>query len=632
MNKGGDSVSWLQHLYQTFENNSHQVGEFHYRNDQEYVLIPVSHTMQEAHIEINLDMEGNFLTAKVIDKEDSKTIIPCTEASAVRSGTMPPPHPLHDKLMYVAGDFSKFSTKTLKYDPYAEYIEQLKNWCNSPFAHEKVKSVFKYVQKGTLVEDLIKEKILYVDENNRLIEKWNNAIAEKYGEKPKIFNVIPSNQSDAFVRFAVHKIGDPESRLWRDKTVFESFINYYEKILSNTDVCYITGEKLPITEKHASKIRFSSDMAKLISANDSQGFTYRGRFEKSNEAFSVSYQVSQKAHNALKWLIAKQGYSIDGRVFLVWGTQKTEMPNPHLDTDDLFSFLGQDVQISGDETHQEFASRIHQAINGYKQDLDYHSKVIIMVLDAATTGRMAIVYYRDMDQQLFFDRIEAWHQSCYWIHHYKRKNEEPFLGAPSTNDIAFAVYGEKADNAIKKELLERLLPSIIDGRKIPIDIVRKAVQRASNPVSMENEREWKKTLSIACALVRKWYEKEEYDVALDVNNRNRDYLFGRLLAIADVLERSVLDRNEPRATNAIRYMNVFAQRPLRTWNIIQSNIQPYQAKFGTRLNYYNRLIDEVGSLFRPEDFNDKPLTGLYLLGFYSQRYELYKGNKEKEQE
>ncbi|MFP3361001.1 type I-C CRISPR-associated protein Cas8c/Csd1, partial [Planococcus sp. SIMBA_143] len=83
-----------------------------------------------------------------------------------------------------------------------------------------------------------------------------------------------------------------------------------------------------------------------------------------------------------------------------------------------------------------------------------------------------------------------------------------------------------------------------------------------NPISMETW-EWEKTLSITCALARKSLleKKEEWNVALDQENNNRDYLFGRLLAVADVFERRALGKEEKRATNAIRYMNSFAQQP-----------------------------------------------------------------------
>lgn len=626
-------MTWMQNLYLTYDKNERSIGKFEKKsNDQEFALIPVSHTTQSAQIEVILDMKGNFVSAKVVDKSDASTIIPCTEASASRSGTAPPPHPLHDKLAYVAGDYIKYGGAVKKTNPHTDYMNQLKEWCDSEYSHPKVQSVYTYLSKGTLVEDLINEKIIYVDENLQFIEKWSKSLDEQYGERPEIFKVVSSNQSDAFVRFAVNKIGEPESRLWRDKTVHESFIKYYEDTLQESDLCYITGEKLPITERHASRIRHAADMAKIISSNDTSGFTFRGRFKQSKDAASVSYEVSQKAHNALKWLIAKQGWTIDGKVFLVWGTDELNIPTPFMDTDDLL-YGSAVIEHSGDSTHQEFANQVKKAITGYKHDTNYKSNVIIMIVDAATPGRMSIVYYRDMEKELFLNRLENWHKTCYWLHRYKKDEEKKFmtfLGAPATKDIAFAAYGLKASDKIVKGLIERMLPSIIDERPIPLDILRSAVNRTSNPIAME-KWEWEKTLSITCALIRKTYEKEAFDVGLDKKNEQRDYLFGRLLAVADLLERSALDRDEQRATNAIRYMNAFSQRPARTWNIIQANIQPYQAKLGKKLNFYNQIIDEIGSMLKPEDFTDKPLSGLYLLGFYSQRHELYKGKNEKDE-
>lgn len=622
-------MTWLKNLYETYENNTQLIGEFEKKNnDQEFTLIPVSHTTQSAQIEVSLDINGNFVSAKVVDKNDASTIIPCTEASSSRTSA-PVPHPLYDKLIYVAGDYLKYGGTVKKNNPHNDYMKQLKEWCDSEYSHPKVKSVYAYLNKGTLIKDLIQEKIIFVDENNKFIEKWNKVFEEKYGEKPELYKVISANQSDAFVRFAVNVIGEPEARLWRDKSVHESFINFYENTLMSQDICYVAGLQLPSTERHASRIRHSADMSKLISANDTSGFTFRGRFKNSIDAASISYEVSQKAHNALKWLIAKQGFSIDGKVFLVWGTKGLVVPDPY---DDLFDEIYDDSKrMSGDVTHQEFANQVKKAMAGFKHDLDYKSKVIIMILDAATPGRMSVVYYRDIQKELFLNRLEEWHKSCYWLHHYKKdtdKNFVTFMGAPATKDIAFAAYGPRASDKLVKGMIERMLPSIIDKKKIPMDIVRSALNRASNPVGMD-KWEWEKTLSIACALINKTFEKEGLDVALDVTNDNRDYLFGRLLAIADVLERNALDNDEKRATNAIRYMNAFAQRPSRTWTIIQSNIQPYQAKLGTRVKYFNQLIDEVGSKLNPKEFTDKPLSGLYLLGFYSQRHELYKSKKEK---
>lgn len=214
------------------------------------------------------------------------------------------------------------------------------------------------------------------------------------------------------------------------------------------------------------------------------------------------------------------------------------------------------------------------------------------------------------------------------MHRYRKNNNNEyveFLGAPSSRDIAFAAYGPKASDKIVKGLMERMLPCVIDDRNIPLDIIRSALQRASNPISMERW-EWEKTLSVACALINK---REGYRVTLDKENNDRDYLFGRLLAIADVLERQALGREETRASNAIRYMNSFSKHPARTWKTIQDSLQPYQARLGTKANYLSSLIDEVASRIKIEDFNNRSLSGKYLLGFYSQRHELYQKKDKK---
>jgi CRISPR-associated protein Csd1 len=202
-----------------------------------------------------------------------------------------------------------------------------------------------------------------------------------------------------------------------------------------------------------------------------------------------------------------------------------------------------------------------------------------------------------------------------------------FYGAPATKDIAYAAYGPRASNEVVKGLMERMLPCIIDERNIPLDILSSVYHRASSPESME-KWDWEKTLSITCALISK--QEEGYQVALDESNSNRDYLFGRLLAVADVLERRALGSEETRATNAIRYMNAFSRHPERTWKTIQSCLQPYQARLGTKATYWTKIIDEVASRIPAEQFNNRPLSGLYLLGFYSQRHELYQKKESNE--
>jgi CRISPR-associated protein Csd1 len=628
-------MSWLGELYKTYEENADLAGKIQRTNTgKDIVLLPVSHAYQNAQIEVAVTPDGAFYSAKVIPKEEAPTVIPVTINSAGRT-SKPSPHGLHDGLQYVAGDYEAYGGVYKKDNAYHQYIEQLSNWCHSPYAHPLVQSILAYLEKGTLIEDLVREKIM-VEKDHVLIPKWTKELEAEIGEKPLLFNVLSGDQTTAFIRFSIHEVGKEARPLWGDLEVIDSFINYYSGELPESGLDYVTGKVLPLTENHPSKVRYGGDMAKIISGNDTVNFTYRGRFTDKNQVASISYEASQKGHNALKWLIAKQGYTIDGRVFLTWGN--AEIPSPEESSYDIFAdFYAEDEEADNlattDTTHQQFSALFTKALKGYSAKLAYHEPIHIMILDAATPGRMGILYERSIEKELYFSKIEKWHQTCFWRHTYGMKNKQryTFWGAPSLRDIAEAAYGSRANDALVKNTIHELFPCVVDGKKIPLTIVRSLLQRASNPVSMENW-EWQKTLTIACAVMKKHfhYKEEERNVALDKKETDRNYLFGRMLAVADVLEeRALYKAGIKRSTNAIRYMNAFSSHPETTWKIIQANLVPYQARLRGQGGYYQLLLDEIGSTFKIDEYSDKALNGKYLLGYYSQRAELNKKPEEK---
>lgn len=624
-------MSCLLNLFETYEANKDFVGKIDYMHSgQVYTLLPVSHTTQTAHIEVTITEDGSFHTAHVIDKNDRDTIIPCTEDSASRAGAVIAPYPLHDKLSYVAGDFVSYGgkIKDKDHEPFSSYINNLKKWAESSFATSQVKSIYTYLSKRLLIKDLVAERILWLDENGQLITKWNDKYKALCGDKkPDIFSSVASGQDSAFVRFTVYSKEKSLQKVWLDKEMYDSFVHFYNDQLSEKDLCFVSGQWLPATEKHANKIRNAGDKAKLISANDTSGFTYRGRFNESHEAASISYEVSQKAHNALKWLIRRQAKIVDNRVFLVWSNHDDKVPNLEDDIYDI-SRLSEETEDPSAFTNNEFANEFKKAMGGYRNRLNTDAKVNILILDSATTGRLAILYYRNMQQEVYLNNLIDWHSQCVWRHDYRKGKDKqlpPYFGAPANKDIAYAAYGSKASDKVVKGLMERLIPCIVDKKRVPNDIVRSAFYRAKNPVSIERW-EWEKTLSITCALINKQEYEENgrgFTVALDEQNTDRNYLFGRLLAIADVLEHRALKSEDWRLSNATRYMNEFSEHPERTWKTIQSSLVPYQARLGRSGWYLTQLIDDVAAKISYQDFGNQPLTGKFLLGFYSQRHQLY---------
>ncbi|OHB43476.1 MAG: type I-C CRISPR-associated protein Cas8c/Csd1 [Planctomycetes bacterium GWC2_39_26] len=467
-----------------------------------------------------------------------------------------------------------------------------------------------------------------------------------------MFDVLPGRlnkkgeienwQADSFIRWEVEIPDDKCSKVWEDKTLWDSWINYYSNIKQEKNLCYVTGKELLGAEQHPAKLRNDGDKAKLISSNDTSGFTFRGRFTDAGQACGVGFEVTQKAHSALRWLISRQGYRNGDQAIVAWATSGAEIPDPLADP---LAILGEDTLKSDDSDNvsvaQNLAIKLRQKIAGYKAALGDASGVVVMGIDSATPGRMAITFYRELTGSEFLERLERWHDACEWIHDYgynrETKKHIRFVGAPAPKDIAEAAYGNKVDDKLKKSTVERLLPCIIDGQKIPRDIVDSAVRRACNRIGMEGW-EWNKTLSIACALFKKSNKKEGYSMALDESRKTRNYLYGRLLALADSLEQWALNKaREDRQTNAARLMQRFAEHPYNTWRTIELSLSPYKARLGAQSQKRQAMIDEVKNMFDTEDFmNDKKLSGEFLLAYSCQREVLRpKGNintNENEQE
>jgi CRISPR-associated protein Csd1 len=139
-------------------------------------------------------------------------------------------------------------------------------------------------------------------------------------------------------------------------------------------------------------------------------------------------------------------------------------------------------------------------------------------------------------------------------------------------------------------------------------------------------------LAVTCAIIKKYNNNREVDLmALNIQNTDRSYLFGRLLAIADTLEESTYDVGEKRTTNATRYWSAFAAHPAKTWSIITDKLVPYMEKCKF-VNYYKKQLSEVHSLFKDGDFSDEKLSPQYILGYWCQRNAKYEKNDNKEEE
>jgi len=619
-------MSWIQKLYETYERNAG------YEPDGSELLMPICHTTQQVQIEIVLNADGAFKRAAVLDKNACNTMIPCSEESGGRAGSKPAHHPLCDKLQYIAADFLDFGGDVTSgfakqpMEPYQKFLVALRAWAASDFGHPKLNAILRYVEHGHVVSDLVRAAVLQQDSDGKILKNWS-------GEKektPAIFKVIQATQTpdEAFVRWRVEELGNPVSSTWQDSALIEAWIKYYQERQTKRGYCMVTGEEKALSIQHPAKLRHGGDKAKLISSNDTTGYTFRGKFIDSDEAASVGFEVTQKAHNALRWLIARQAYRNGDQVVVSWSVGGKPVPNPFFSTLDLLGIElpSQTVVSEIGNVAQAFALRLKNAIRGYGKELAPTEDIVVMGLDSATPGRMAITFYLELKGSEFLNRIETWHIKCAWPQNFGK--DRKFVGAPAPRDIAEAAYGRRVDDKLRKAVAERLLPCIVDSSPLPRDLVESTSRRASNRTGFEDKWEWEKCLGIACALFKGSQTERDYQMTLETDRKTRDYLYGRLLAVAENIEsRALFVARETRDTTAARLMQRFADRPYSTWRTIELALVPYKTRLrasrGGFLFKMDVLLDDVMGAFSGDDFTqDGPLSGEFLLGYHCQRQAL----------
>jgi len=641
-------LSWIQMLSETYDLNEDLVG----KEDSGFILLPISHSTANAQIEVAVDYEGNFLKyqsnliAKTKEGKEEVTIIPVTEDSAARSSGIAP-HPLADKLCYVAGDYTKY-TGNDKREYYEAYMEGLKNWKDSSYTHPMIQAIYAYLKKGILIKDLVDAQLLQLNEYGILNDKTQ-----------KIHNL---GQTAAFIRFKVchpNTYGE-DNETWKNEELYQKFVEYYANLKSQKDLCYVTGKIISCTDKHPAKIRNTGDKAKLISANDESGFTYLGRFTNKSQAVSVGYETSQKAHLALRWLLQKQGYRKDGAAMVVWCmNQEKKLPWIWESSDKACAEIFEEEELFSGNTGESYADQFNLAMKGYAKKFELNDKVILISLDAATTGRLSINYYHEFEGNQFMERLLNWYEKCNWSMTVKKEGGgmKKILVTPSPQNIALVAFGTErsngfleADSRLITNTILRLLPCMTNGRKetknvIPADIIKAAVVNISRPQAVSTKN-WNFMLRVTCALLK--YDKfggDEKNMALETekNREDRDVLFGRLLAILEKEEQDACyvqnQEKEERQTNAKKYWSIYQARPAKTCEyILRKFVAGYEEKLNKAAkNYFNKEKDAILlDLAKINGFNNNPLKENYLIGYALQKEKIYtkkqenKGGKENE--
>lgn len=593
------------------------------------VLLPIYHTSLKSNgkniISVVLDEKGQFIKADIMGN-DRAIIFPVTTNSVARSGKNPAPHPLVDKLSYYVAEISQY-----QYDAYHDQLEKWRAACQD----DQVKTYLTYIQNVILRVDFLPLICQSLYGKNYTREGLKVTFTDTAGKEKTV------DLSSYFLEFSIDNfIGNRTVSVTDYQEMHQDFIAYIESNQVDKIICNISGKEEVLATKHRGLI----GNAKLISVSNNNE-TYKGRFRERDDVFTVGNQTSEKIH-----LMAK--YLLENDQTHVWlgGTQQLinwfsdDMAN---DSQLNVTRSAESDSFSWDNILPEFDAieapafsitdadrKINQSfIYGQKKFSD-SSTYYAAILNKTNDGRIALKYFRQLQASALLQNLEKWQSNYSWE---SRRDDIYLSKTPSLNEMILAAYGVDRDryleldnDSFRSDQYQQLVTALLDGRQVPSHLVKKL--EANLKQRQKYPKHWYQMQQVALAVLHK-QNREEFTPMLDRENNDRSYLFGRLLAIYELIEaqRYALDGgSQDRITNAERYWTAYTGQPAKLMTLLENKVKPYEEVL--KLNrpgiWYKlekereEIIQLLTPVFPMREFNDA-LNYRFIFGYYAEKKYYY---------
>ncbi len=615
---------------------------------QQTVLLPVYHSSKKSTgtndmIVMTLTEKGRFIKAEWVPK-DQIAIFPVTENSIIRAGKVIAPHPLCDELSYLSKELDQEKNKE-----YERVREDWVSYMEEGNANHLLKILHEYLCQGTIFRDCVAS--LFSDMKYEIVKDY--AVVVNIGEKTE--KTIHLEKTFVTFRVETDRSTEQDLSVSIDREIHQNYIGYVRKknVERPQEKCDISGEMTYCVSRHRGLL----GNAKLVSISN-HNETYYGRFDAGEEIIHIGYEVSQKIHLMLKYLLenSQNKRQIGESCVLVnWfsddigNEERVNLMNP------ISPYEETEEEEQEDESPKtlggSFSSAINDYITGKNRVINPEGKFYLMILDKISNGRISVKYFRELPKSELFERVEHWYQSTSWSFF---NGKTTIKETPSLFRYADTIFGlesgkgyvECRNTKLKTKTVERLLPCILEHRKLPMDLKNRMLENLCNRSSYE--KTWNYVLALGCSIFKKYQidyqKKEEVSEMLDVNEQSRSYLYGRLLAVyekleLDVLNSRVTDNKDRRATNAERLWSSYTKMPGRTLKILEDKVRPYRVNL-IKLNYswvkyYDSIITDVVSRLREarnyEKEKNRALNEDFVFGYYAQKQNFYikKVNKQE---
>lgn len=598
--------------------NAEETGWVDSPEKGETILLPIYHTSLKSNgkniITVKLDQSGQLIKAEFLDA-DKTIIFPVTSDSVARAGKNPAPHPLVDKLNYYVSEINQTQYET--------YHAQLENWisfCQDSQVKSYLQLIQQFIQQPEFLNLILKS--LFSTEYKRDGLKIRTIV----DGKEKIIDL-----SAYFLEFTVDNfIGVQTVSVTNFKTLHEAYIDYIEAKEAQKIICNISGKEEVLATKHRGLI----GNAKLISVSNN-GETYKGRFKERDDVFTVGNQTSEKIHLMAKFFLENNNTHTwlgSGQHLINWFDD--DLANQSL-LDITKTSIDDEEEDDDDEVARSFISQDNKNIRDsfirgrklFHDSASYYAAI----LNKTNKGRIALKYFRQLEASQLLQHLEKWQSNYSW--ETRKKDGSYYQKTPSFNDIVTVAYGVDRDrfleldnDSFRSDQFQKLVSSLLDGKPMPNSIVKKI--EANIKQRQKYRKHWWQVQQVSLGILHK-QNGEEFTPMLDHTNTDRSYLFGRLLAIFELMEtvRYHLDGNESdRITNAERYWTAYTGQPAKMMEHLMNKVKPYEeaVKLNRPWSWHKldkerrEIIELLSPMMSDKDFNHA-LDYRFIFGYYAEK-------------
>ena len=590
-------MGYITDMYQAYDTFRDRINE----------SCPPFHDKILMNLEITITPEGKFVRADKLYDHDvyqrritknpeaakdgsilpaETNVAPVTSESCARQGVSPAPHALCDKLKY--------------FDPAGKhrvrYMEQLGEWVSSDYSHPIAEAVYKYVGGGTVMSDL-----------------------KKYKDS-KTFSYTDNDM----VRWRVEGLKGEDPECWKNKNLRQKYIDYQESLSKGKEAsgfCHITGKRTYVCEKYprSAIYRKHKNLSAMEFGNNA------------GEYFEVGQDVIDKFQASSRFLRTYYGSAIGDSTVITWCTNGEDLVGAEKP---LFFSSEREFKLPF-EYRKALKNYCDMELDKMEEDTDVIT-AIFHVIDP-DKGRICVPLYDKQAARTYFDNLRKWDGSLCWA---DSQGNIRTLAIPYILKCAHSIVNGEEEKISKSgfKLVSRDLHALIDARihglPFPRPVADKIISRAMRFETIGQADVRRRIINAACAVYRKTVfdaSGEEVSMMFNPDSKDRNYLFGRLLAILERIER-IADINKKSSSDSkgpepmvIKKHLQYIFRPMDTVNEVILNLDRNVFTKLSQKNraYFRNLISDVLAALNEcgEDLN-KPLDPSHLVGYSLQKTDM----------